>query len=338
MAVWLCAAAALARPVHASTIRADRDPQLSLTLAAQPQYAGVGRLDVDVFDSGPAAIGSATLIAPDWILTAGHMLDSARAVQFTLGGQSYSASRWIVHPKYTGDLIKGNDVALIQLTEPITSVSPARLYTGHNEFRQTGVFVGYGLSGTGLSGAVTDDRQARAVTNIIDGTAKEVHGRSVVQNKLPRKATQFIVDFDNPNNPLDSTTGLPAPTDLEGLISKGDSGGPVFLNDPYGGAPLLAGLHSFGLFFDALDDSDYGDVTGHTRVSRYVPWIESVITGPQSRKLRFVTPTEPFTLGTPMRLNPGDLEALGIEAVPEPGTASLFGVAGAVLLLRRKRR
>lgn len=320
---------------HAGTIRHDRDPALYTTLAADSAFQSVGLLEVGVFEVGQPAVGSATLVAPDWVLTAAHVVEGGKAINFTVGGQTYSASRWVSHPKYSGNLLSGYDLALVQLSGPVADVLPAQIYRKKKERNATGTFVGFGRSGTGLTGDTIDDRVKRAGTNIIDGQLKQDRsGLLKVVEKLPSTARTFAVDFDSPSNPLESRMGSDVPTDLELLIARGDSGGGVFIDDPNDlSGPLLAGIHSFGEIFDERDDSDYGDVTGHTRVSTYKGWIDKTITQPGfQRKLQFISPTTTLPSSTPVDASARSLPAV----VPEPAALSLVAVA--TLLLARRRR
>lgn len=319
------------------TIRDDRDPALYTTLGADPTYAPVGELDVDVFESGgEPAVGSGTLVARDWVLTAAHVVESGRSMRFMVGGQTYSAARWVINQKYNGDLVRGYDVALVQLGTPVPNVTPAGLYRGHREFGLTGTFVGVGRTGTGITGDTIDDRIKRAGTNMIDGYLKrDKRGQLQVVQKLKRQYRTFAVDFDQPGNPAVNHFGSPDPTDLEFLISRGDSGGPTFIDDPRDNqGPVIAGIHSYGEIFDALDDSSYGDVTGETRVSTFAKWVDKVITSERYRsKLHF---------GVPMLGDSAiDFNPLGrsIEPspVPEPACGALLLVAASLGLLRRRR-
>lgn len=329
------------RSASGVTIRSDLSPASYVNLGAQPDYAGVGEIDVRVDGEPGPSIGSGTLVAPGWVLTAAHVLDGAYAAQFVVGGQTYQASRWIDYPKYTGDVYKGTDLALVQLSAPVSGIAPARLYRGHNEFNHVGTFVGIGETGTGATGATTDDRIKRAATNMIDGAPLLKRGTFAgVAHRLRTSDRDFLVDFDNPGDPGANQLGSPIATALEGLISFGDSGGPTFLSDPAGGAPFLAGIHSYGKFFDSADDSSYGDVTADVRVYRYASWIDGVIEGHGLRRLAFVDPTSTY-IAVAASLDPAarrlDLTAT-TDAVPEPSGVSLLVIVLGSCALRRRRR
>ena len=88
----------------AGTIRHDRADQLYLNLAAETQYAAVGRFDWTV--PGGSGLASGTLISDQWVLTAGHVADDATGstLEFTIGGQTYQGVESIINPNWTGDV------------------------------------------------------------------------------------------------------------------------------------------------------------------------------------------------------------------------------------------
>jgi hypothetical protein len=123
---------------------------------------------------------------------------------------------------------------------------------------QVGTLVGYGETGTGLTGQISGTFGTMlAANNMIDGSYNsQVLG----------------VDFDSPTNPNDSTFGSSTPLPLEGLAAAGDSGGGVFIT--IGSNTYLAGLNSFtGAPLGGSPISVYGDRNGITRVSSFLPWI-----------------------------------------------------------------
>jgi hypothetical protein len=343
--------AGAAEHASAGTIRHDVDPQAYVNLGTSPIATTVGRLDVNPegasdapgFNASPA-IGSATLVAPNWALTAAHVMESARSAQFMVGDHTYNAEGWVLHPKYTGDLRRGYDLALVKLTEQVPNVTPAPLYHGRRELGQTVTLAGYGRTGTGLTGDVTDDRVRRAGTNRIDGTVKDGRGgQLVLSRKLPRNARTFAMDFDNPAEPSQSTMGPSFATPFEFLISRGDSGGGAFI-DFGNGIPMLVGVHSFGEFTDGEDDSDYGDITGHTRVSRFSDWVDMVIDSDgRARHLRFISPSAADVAvasvsgASPRVLDLGAGADTPSQVIPEPGAAAAAALLAAPLLLRRRR-
>jgi hypothetical protein len=132
---------------------------------------------------------------------------------------------------------------------------------------QIGTFVGFGFTGTGLTGYRTLDNQKRAFQNMIDG---DFGNPSLVLG----------CDFDNPASSADNVFGDPTPLSLEGCVAPGDSGGGVFITT--GSQTYLAGVISFVAASDGNANSDYGDLSGYGRVAAVLPWITSTIPEPSA--------------------------------------------------------
>ncbi len=240
----------------ASTIRHDRSDADYLSLAQLPEYASVG-----TFVNSWGRTGSGVLIAPDWVLTGGHMLTLASSGTFTINGTPYASIQLFTHPNWrTGSEFAGYDFGLVQLSSPVLGVTPALLYSGSGERGQMGTFVGFGMTGTGLTGyQPPPDNQRRAFQNLIDGD-------------FGTPDVLLGSDFDNPLSTADSDFGDPSPLDFEGMVAPGDSGGGVFLT--WNAETYLAGVISFVAARDGQPNADYGDVAGFGRVSAVLPWIQ----------------------------------------------------------------
>lgn len=318
----------LAAACPAGTIRHDRDPQQYLDLAQSPAFASASLLRIT--RNEPGFTGSGVLIGDRWVLTAAHLLEATRDITVSVGGHEVAAEGWVAHPRFTGDFRKGYDVGLVRLRESVTGVTPAPLNRSKREQNQIATFVGFGRTGDGLSGGQPLDEVdflARAGTNVIDGTVDLRLGFGKYKPRLAGRV--FVVDFDNPDDASTNVTGSPDPTDLEFLIAQGDSGGPVFIDDARLGVPVVAGIHSFGEFLDERDDSDYGDVSGHSRVSVLRSWITKTMRrGDLGRSIPdFVNAGQ----STPMELGP-----TASTVVPEPVAVALVSLLP--LALRRTRR
>lgn len=255
------------QPVSAwsATIRDDVPDSSYLALAASPAFAAVG-----TFVSSWGYTGSGILIAPDWVLLSAHELAAASSGTFTIGGTSYSSSALISNPGWNGNPLNGSDFGLVHLSSSVTAIPPAMIYTGTSEFGQVGTYVGYGFTGTGLTGYQTSlGIQERAFQNVLDGS-------------FGNPSLLLGSDFDNP----DATAnwwGDANPLPLEGCVTPGDSGGGLFITE--GSQTYLAGVISFVSSTNGTQNGVYGDLSGAGRVSTYAPWILSVVPEPSTSRL-----------------------------------------------------
>ena len=354
-------AGGLAHPASAGTIRDDRADSLYLDLAQQPAYAPVGEMTVST--SGGGVLGSGTLVANDWVLTAAHVVDEATSATFSVGGATYQATEWYVHPAWTGSSSNSGDLALVHLANVVEGIVPAKLYAGTGEVDTVGTIVGYGQSGTGLTGAITPAGTKRAGQNLIGGLG----------SVIGYPDTTLLVDFDYPNP---TATGKAICLDLEYLPAPGDSGGGWFLEE--NGQTYLAGVTSFLYALDFVADADYGDIAGAVRVSDYIDWIQPYLPGKlpgdidgdalvNLQDLAILAGTYgqcgtdlPADLTNDGCVNLGDLamlaghyqfpataaaptgdippDATGTVAItPEPATGTLVLISSGLALLRRRR-
>jgi len=274
------AAAAAASPCAAGVIRDDRDDAAYRAYANQPQFASVGS-----YSTG-SLFGSFTLIAPQWALTAAHVVDTDGDGDITdetisndtlrIGAQSRRPTQLIVpkgvngNPGWNGNINSGFDLALVHLDQPFTSITPAPIYTSFQELGKPITSVGYGQSGTGSNGATTASGTKRAGDNTVDQ-----------YNTFANGATALRWDFDEPApRTSPNFSGSSVPLDLEYLIAPGDSGGGSFIfeDDTW----YLAGVHSgtYNLYNypgATSNTSTYGDGALITRVAAYQQFIYSNI-------------------------------------------------------------
>jgi len=230
------------------------------------------------------------LIAPRWVVTAAHAAPmQGMEDEISIGGQARKIERVVIYPGYqklpaklvqealaSGDFSKAhaflaasNDIALIQLAAPVTDVTPVPLYRGHEEVGMTVQLVGKGATGNGA-----------------DGQDPESPHRTVLRrafNVLVGADSRYVwYRFDPP----------PSALPLEGATGSGDSGGPLLVGE--GSAQRLVGLASWSRYPPGhpflkeyapgrpFKEGLYGEIVYGVRISRYVEWIEGVMSAPGS--------------------------------------------------------
>lgn len=191
-------------------------------------------------------MGSAVVIKPNWVLTAGHVVKGAAiAVAVRDDKSEYVLEKILVHPKFKDEEFGSCDIALCYSSKDFGLDFYTPLYKELDEVGQAATIAGYGATGTFHTGANKSDHSKRAGHNRIDSHERTilVCTPSVTHDRMP----------------------------LEFMIAQGDSGGGLFIGNK------LAGINSFLMATDKKPDGTYGDESGFTRVSLFVEWIEEQI-------------------------------------------------------------
>ncbi len=272
--LWALMATASAVVLPQSFVRAgimiDGREATYETLAQESQFNAIGR-----FVEGQRISG--TLIAPNWVLTAGHV-DAVSNFQIRGAGTVYSIAEIVRHPTFVAngnDLNRGFDLALVRLNTAVVGVTPASIYRGTNEVGQTGTITGFGDGGVGSIGVANLPAIQRAGTNVIDSVISFANG---AQNSA------LLTDFDGPNVG-NNTTGSAAITLHEYQLARGDSGGGMFIFE--NGEWKLAGVNSGIAGQNALivggnaNNAGFGAISVYTRVTSFQNYIDGIVAVPE---------------------------------------------------------
>jgi len=190
--------------------------------------------------------GSCVLISENYALTAAHVVANSLTQFIVYEHKTYPASVVAVHALFDHNVIGKHDIAIIKLQRPIKLDFYPQLYVDTNEQNKICSIAGFGAFGNFKKGYSPNnfDNRKRAGSNIVSDIQKNLLICSIV---------------DSPQ------------TSLEFLICSGDSGGGLFIDNK------LAGINSCVIANDGNANSDYGDISGHTRISDYKDWIKNTI-------------------------------------------------------------
>jgi hypothetical protein len=214
--------------------------------------------------------GQGVLIAPRWVVTVAHVT-ALPITQVIINGAARRVSRVVVHPGYreppsdAGDAarlmaakIANDDIALLELAEPVRDVAPVPLYRGPVETGLRIEILGRGATGNGVTGQAPDSPHRGALRRAFSRVTS-AEGRWLTSR------------FDPP----------PATEALAGTAGDGDSGGPVLILSR--GAWRLAGLTSWKSAEGNPADFHpglYGQISYSVRLSHYADWMRRVMAQP----------------------------------------------------------
>lgn len=270
---------ALRSCLHALLLRGLLFAALASLPAAAPAVVG-GVIDDNRPDSPYAGVGSllrsgnevysAVLIAPQYALTAAHVVERGlfpRSFSFNLnteGDRSFTTDveEIFIHPAYRGfkadsDGLVRDDIAILRLEQPAPAGTPIyRLYEGGLSAGQRISFVGYGAAESG-----TGDW-------LLPAPSVKRRGESRI-DALPAKAGE---EADPDVYVFRSLPMLDAPA---AGLAFGDSGGPSFVEDEDGSLALL-GINTFALRLSASHPHSFVAGGGGVLLPAHATWIRSV--------------------------------------------------------------
>lgn len=203
-------------------------------------------LQIQGYDSDSRLnMASCVLIHESWILTAAHVVAPLDNCSIKTGSDKIIIEKVFIPKVFKMNKFGAGDIALGRLKTKINLDKYPTLYTERNELGKVCEISGFGVTGNFLTGPKMSDGKRRA-------------GR----NKIEEIRSELLVC--SPSRGRDKL-------ELEFLISHGDSGGGLFIDNK------LAGISSCVMASDKNPDSSYTDEGCHTRVSGYIAWIKEII-------------------------------------------------------------
>jgi hypothetical protein len=228
------AVGAVASGASAIVSRHDIDPVAGRVDALR--FAAIGKILPD---------GEGVLIAPDQVLTAAHVATGAprERLRAVFGGIEYTVSRVTPYENWRGGR---DDIALMQLSEPVRGVAPLALHDGAIEPGTVVLLAGRGDYGDGLESIVGNDGKFRVANNAVSKV----------------EPARLFIRLDAPEEGALSAEGISGP---------GDSGTPLLVEQD--GRLEVVGIGSVGIPPGSGRYGEYGSEDVFIRTSHYLDWI-----------------------------------------------------------------
>jgi hypothetical protein len=185
---------------------------------------------------------SAVIIENNFVLTAAHVVQNYKDCYVILNNKKYKLDNIIIHKDFDGNF-RDPDIAIGFYKKGFNLEHYPPIYTEDDEQGALASIAGWGMTGNFHRGVYISDNKLRAGSNIID---------YIDVNML----------ICSPSRPNDKNH-----TVLEYMICSGDSGGGLFIDGK------LAGINSCVMAIDKVPMSKYEEESGHTRVSKFIGWI-----------------------------------------------------------------
>lgn len=272
------------------------------------EFDGVAKLLIAATDGYTYGCSGSLMTGGLYVLTAAHCVTDSNGRLDVISGTAtfegdfgtyvvdFDTPGIVVHPSWKGDIVKGNDVALIKLQSTVNDeiIRYDLDRDSSNDLATQNIKVGYGLTGTGDTGASSGFGTKRTGVNLYDDHADTMW--KALHYKPGRQFTpgsQLQYDFDNGKSTNDAFGFFFQEPQLglgtnEVSSAPGDSGGPTFSRDTSSNL-IVTGITSYGIRLssvtgqtsdiDSTLDSSFGEFSGDTSVAYYSSFIDSVLSG-----------------------------------------------------------
>jgi secreted trypsin-like serine protease len=262
MARVVAAVLALAASCAGATLPSGRKVETRIVGGTPVPVGSTEFLWLASLQDGGSHFCGGTLVAPSWVVTAAHCVESSAPSQVVLGitnlgssnaGVKRTVKRVIKHEQYNSRTNKF-DFALLELSSPVTTIEPLALVDNAAQ-EAPGSSPGVAGWGTTSSGGSSVSQVLREVTVPIQSYATCTASGAYEKSEV----------FDDLNICAGLTQG--------GKDScQGDSGGPLY--SQAGGVKRLIGVVSWG--YGCAAPKKYGI---YTRVSALKSWVLAKIGG-----------------------------------------------------------